>query len=122
MNGEAGSRFIHEPGVIDFARSLVAEYDKHQRHEDREWRNKNPLWNAWIMMKSRCLNPRATDYRNHGGRGIKVCDRWMDAPHGFKNFLSDMSPRPQGQTLDRIDHDGDFTPDNCRWVTPSDGG
>jgi hypothetical protein len=66
-------------------------------------------------MIGRCTNPRATDYRFYGGRGIQVCDRWR---HSFPVFLADMGERPLGTTLDRINNDGDYEPGNVRWATP----
>jgi hypothetical protein len=67
-------------------------------------------------MIQRCNNPKATNYKYYGGRGITVCDRW----HSFINFLADMGERPAGMTLDRIDVNGKYEPSNCRWTTSSE--
>lgn len=75
-----------------------------------------PTYYTWEGIKQRCNNPNASDYKNYGGRGIKVCDKWLD----FKNFYSDMGDRPKGLEIDRIDNDGDYTPENCRWITHKD--
>ena len=71
---------------------------------------------AWSRMKQRCYNENNPDYPEYGGRGIKVCDRWLES---FSNFLQDMGLSPEGTSLDRIDVNSGYEPDNCRWTTPT---
>jgi len=70
---------------------------------------------SWMNMKGRCLNPNHRDYAIYGGRGISICDRWLN----FEEFLEDMGHRPSRRhTLDRINPDGNYESSNCRWATP----
>lgn len=70
-------------------------------------------YQVWGNMKQRCLNPNSTRYADYGGRGITVCERWLS----FENFLADMGVAPDGLTLDRVDNEKGYSPDNCVWNT-----
>ncbi|HEY2538221.1 MAG TPA: hypothetical protein VGI28_01785 [Stellaceae bacterium] len=80
--------------------------------------DKSPLYTAWINIRQRCNNPNNQDYRIYGGRGIRVCDDWNTS---FEAFQRDMGPTWQrGLTIDRIDTNGHYEPNNCRWVPMSE--
>lgn len=91
----------------DLARTRAT---KHSRHGSPEYR-------SWQAMLTRCTNEKGQDYKDYGGRGIRVCERWQD----FSAFLEDMGERPSlKHTLDRVDVDDHYYKENCRWASPEE--
>lgn len=74
------------------------------------------VYRSWDGMKQRCTNPNYSEFSLYGGRGIKICERWLT----FSNFFEDMGDRPLGMSIDRVDVNGNYEPNNCRWATDSE--
>jgi hypothetical protein len=100
-----------------------ARHPDRAREKNRRWLAKHPLYGIWAAMVRRCENPKVRGFRNYGSRGINVCQRWRrgeDGKTGYQCWLEDMGPRPSLHSLDRINNDGLYCKENCRWATASE--
>lgn len=96
-----------------FSHHSALNNNSYQRHG----MTKTKTYRIWQAMKARCFNKSHKHYDKYGARGIKVCERWA---LNFLNFFDDMGEKPEGMTLDRINVNGDYEKDNCRWISMSE--
>jgi hypothetical protein len=103
-------------GCLNTEKTAQRARDRNFRHGHNAMAEPSPTYVTWSSMLQRCRYSRHKSFKDYGGRGISVCDRWFT----FSNFLNDMGERPAGRTLDRINPSGNYEPSNCRWATPSE--
>lgn len=101
-----------------YAREVSSKIHFKHGHRRRPDGKRSPTYRSYGAMKNRCYGETHPRYADYGGRGIQVCERWLES---FENFLADMGERPTGKTLDRFPNkDGNYEPSNCRWATPKE--
>lgn len=110
-----------EDNLTSRCKKCVKQFDyRYKKKTNTGWvrhrMSHTKIYRTWASMKERCNNPNYQYYHRYGGRGIIVCDQW----NVFENFYKDMGDKPEGLQLDRIDNDGNYCKENCKWSTPKE--
>ena len=118
VDGCENDAFIKENGKCRIHHRRFVSYGRTERKNIYHGLKQTQEYTTWCMMKSRCYNENNPKYERYGRRGISICDRWNNS---FLNFLNDIGKKPNSKSqIDRIDNDGNYTIENCRWVSPAE--